>query len=155
MKRIIVSLVLMMICIYGISEEMKKDVNIASYNEFLEYFKIDLESFSHRFADFDRASEELKKDIFSMNSNILERTGGRIYLLRTAHNAIDMANIIVENIQRRKIVPFIDKQAYSFKNLWIVVFQVGKSEEDIMRLDANTDLFIVLSKHTAEVLMIW
>ena len=155
MKRIMILLIFILICTSGIAEQMQEDMNTASYNEFLEYFKIDLESFSHRFADFDRASEELNKDIFSMNSNILERTGGRIYLLRTAQNAIDMANIIVENIQRRKIVPFIDKQAYSFKNLWIVVFQVGKSEEDIMRLDANTDLFIVLSKHTAEVLMIW
>ena len=155
MKRIMILLIFILICTSGIAEQMQEDMNTASYNEFLKYFKIDLESFSHRFADFDRASEELKKDIFSMNSNILERTGGRIYLLRTAQNAIDMANIIVENIQRRKIVPFIDKQAYSFKNLWIVVFQVGKSEEDIMRLDANTDLFIVLSKHTAEVLMIW
>ena len=41
MKRIIISLGLMMICIYGIAEEIKKDVNIASYNEFLEYFKTD------------------------------------------------------------------------------------------------------------------
>ena len=64
MKRIIVSLVLMMIGIYGIAEEIQKDVNSASYNEFLEYFKTDLEAFSHRFSDFDSISEELKKGIF-------------------------------------------------------------------------------------------
>ena len=155
MKRIIVSLVLMMIGIYGIAEEIQKDVNSASYNEFLEYFKTDLDAFSHRFSDFDSISEELKKGIFDMDHNSLEQIGGRIYLVRTAQNAIDIANIIVENIQKRKIGPFVNKCAYSFKNLWIVVFQVGKSEEDIMRLDADTDLFIVISKHTAEVLMIW
>ena len=42
-----------------------------------------------------------------MNSNSLEQTGGRIYLIRTAQNAIDMANIIVGNVQRRKIGHFI------------------------------------------------
>ena len=98
MKRIIISLVLMMICIYGIAEEMKKDVNIASYNEFLEYFKTDLEAFSHRFSDFDSISEELKEGIFDMDYNILEHIGGRIYLVQTAQNAIDIANIIVGNL---------------------------------------------------------
>jgi len=134
---------------------MQKDIDTASYNEFLERFKTDLETFSHRFADFDNAAKEFKKGIFGMNSNSLEQTGGRIYLIRTAQNAIDMANIIVGNVQRRKIGHFIDKRAYSFKNLWIVVFQVSRPEEDIMRLDADTNLFIVISKHTAEVLMIW
>ena len=153
MKRIIVSLVLMMIGIYGIAEEIQKDVNSASYNEFLEYFKTDLEAFSHRFSDFDSISEELKKGIFDMDHNSLEQIGGRIYLVRTAQNAIDIANIIVENIQKRKIGPFVNKCAYSFKNLWIVMFQVNKTEENNMRLDADTDLFIVISKHTAEVLM--
>ena len=33
------------------------------------------------------------------------------------------------------------------------MFQVNKTEENNMRLDADTDLFIVISKHTAEVLM--
>lgn len=155
MKRIIVSLVLMMIGIYGIAEEIQKDVNSASYNEFLEYFKTDLEAFSHRFSDFDSISEELKKGIFDMDHNSLEQIGGRIYLVRTAQNAIDIANIIVENIQKRKIGPFVNKCAYSFKNLWIVMFQVNKTEENNMRLDADTDLFIVISKHTAEVLMMW
>ena len=155
MKRIIISLGLMMICIYGIAEEIKKDVNIASYNEFLEYFKTDLEVFSHRFSDFDSISEELKKGIFDMDHNSLEQIGGRIYLVRTAQNAIDIANIIIGNLHKRKIGPFANKCAYSFKNLWIVMFQVDKTEKDIMRLDANTDLFIVISKHTAEVLMIW
>ena len=153
MKRIIVSLVLMMIGIYGIAEEIQKDVNSASYNEFLEYFKTDLEAFSHRFSDFDSISEELKKGIFDMDHNSLEQIGGRIYLVRTAQNAIDIANIIVENIQKRKIGPFVNKCAYSFKNLWIVMFQINKTEENNMRLDADTDLFIVISKHTAEVLM--
>ena len=153
MKRIIISLILMMICIYGIAEEIQKDVNSASYNEFLEYFKTDLEAFSHRFSDFDSISEELKKGIFDMDHNSLEQIGGRIYLVRTAQNAIDIANIIVENIQKRKIGPFVNKCAYSFKNLWIVMFQVNKTEENNMRLDADTDLFIVISKHTAEVLM--
>lgn len=153
MKRIIVSLVLMMIGIYGIAEEIQKDVNSASYNEFLEYFKTDLEAFSHRFSDFDSISEELKKGIFDMDHNSLEQIGGRIYFVRTAQNAIDIANIIVENIQKRKIGPFVNKCAYSFKNLWIVMFQVNKTEENNMRLDADTDLFIVISKHTAEVLM--
>ena len=153
MKRIIVSLVLMMIGIYGIAEEIQKDVNSASYNEFLEYFKTDLDAFSHRFSDFDSISEELKKGIFDMDHNSLEQIGGRIYLVRTAQNAIDIANIIVENIQKRKIGPFVNKCAYSFKNLWIVMFQVNKTEENNMRLDADTDLFIVISKHTAEVLM--
>ena len=155
MKRIIVSLVLMMIGIYGIAEEIQKDVNSASYNEFLEYFKTDLEAFSHRFSDFDSISEELKKGIFDMDYNMLEHIGGRIYLVRTAQNAIDTANIIVENIQKRKIGSFVNKCAYSFKNIWIVMFQVNKTEENNMRLDADTDLFIVISKHTAEVLMIW
>ena len=153
MKRIIVSLVLMMIGIYGIAEEIQKDVNSASYNEFLEYFKTDLEAFSHRFSDFDSISEKLKKGIFDMDHNSLEQIGGRIYFVRTAQNAIDIANIIVENIQKRKIGPFVNKCAYSFKNLWIVMFQVNKTEENNMRLDADTDLFIVISKHTAEVLM--
>lgn len=153
MKRIIISLILMMICIYVIAEGMQKDVNSASYNEFLEYFKTDLEAFSHRFSDFDSISEELKKGIFDMDHNSLEQFGGRIYLVRTAQNAIDIANIIVENIQKRKIGPFVNKCAYSFKNLWIVMFQVNKTEENNMRLDADTDLFIVISKHTAEVLM--
>ena len=67
MKRIIVSLVLMMIGIYGIAEEIQKDVNSASYNEFLEYFKTDLEAFSHRFSDFDSISEEL---IYYLTVNI-------------------------------------------------------------------------------------
>ena len=153
MKRIIISLILMMICIYVIAEGMQKDENIASYNEFLEYFKTDLEAFSHRFSDFDSISEELKKGIFDMDHNSLEQIGGRIYLVRTAQNAIDIANIIVENIQKRKIGPFVNKCAYSFKNLWIVMFQVNKTEENNMRLDADTDLFIVISKHTTEVLM--
>ena len=155
MKRIIISLGLMMICIYGIAEEMKKNVNIASYNEFLEYFKTDLEAFSHRFSDFDSISEELKKGIFDMDYNILEHIEGCIYLVQTAQNAIDIANIIIGNLHKRKIGPFANKCAYSFKNLWIVMFQIDKTEKDIMRLDADTDLFIVISKHTAEVLMIW
>ena len=153
MKRIIVSLVLMMIGIYGIAEEIQKDVNSASYNEFLEYFKTDLETFSRRFSDFDSISEELKKGIFDMDYNILEHIGGRIYLVQTAQNAIDIANIIVGNLQKRKIGSFVNKCAYSFKNLWIVMFQVNKTEENNMHLDADTDLFIVISKHTAEVLM--
>ena len=81
--------------------------------------------------------------------------GGRIYLVQTAQNAIDIANIIIGNLHKRKIGPFANKCAYSFKNLWIVMFQVDKTEKDIMRLDADIDLFIVISKHTAEVLMIW
>ena len=73
MKRIIVLLVLMMIGIYGIAEEIQKDVNSASYNEFLEYFKTDLEAFSHRFSDFDSISEELKKGIFGRLAIFLMR----------------------------------------------------------------------------------
>ena len=67
MKRIIISLILMMICIYVIAEGMQKDENIASYNEFLEYFKTDLETFSRRFSDFDSISEEL---IYYLTVNI-------------------------------------------------------------------------------------
>jgi hypothetical protein len=119
--------------------------------EFINANLIKLEYLSGKYDYFEEAVIELEKGLFSMDREKIGITYGRLNLVQTDETTITIAKLILPSFARKNIGEDFFTFASKFKNLWIVRFQSKTFEK------ANFDpgsAVIVISKHTAEVLMI-
>jgi hypothetical protein len=113
---------------------------------------VELEHLSSKYDYFEEAAIEMERGLFSMDREKISVTNGRINLVATGEAAAGIAKLILPSFARRNIGEDFFTLASKFKNLWIVCFQ-NKTFE---KADFDGELaVVVISKHTAEVLMVW
>jgi hypothetical protein len=121
-------------------------------NEFINDNISELEYLSGQYNYIEEAIVELEKGLFSMEHEKIRVTNGCINLVRTDEAAIAIAKIVLPSYTQKAIGNKFTTIASKFKNLWIVGLLQSKT---FVQADFDTTFaVIVISKHTAEILMI-
>jgi hypothetical protein len=119
--------------------------------EFIQENISKLEYLSSKYDYIEESVVELAKGIFLMSPEKVTNTDGRINLVRTDDAAIALAKLILPSYPKEILGNDFISIASQFKNLWIVTFQSKKFKQ----FDFDTPVvMVVISKHTAEVVMI-
>ena len=135
---------------------LERDARLA-LEQFVEMVSDELEEFSQKYGYVEEYFAELEKGIFEADIEIIRKARRRINLVKSDRQAIGIANHIVPSLPdllRRRLGNKSSAYAVEFGNLWIVLLQ-GEKPIRKEALSSDTDIFIVLSRHTAEILMIW